>query len=122
VGQEYTPVQAPLPVRSLPDLGGGVLTRAHAGGAVRVTSLERCLVDLMHAPDHGGGWEEIWRSLEMVEYVDLAAVAEYALLLQSALTVARVGFFLEQHREEVDGGGASPRAPCSRTLRRSHAT
>ena len=38
--------------------------RPHAGGQVRVTSLERSLVDLLHSPEHGGGWEEIWRSLE----------------------------------------------------------
>ena len=99
-GQEFVGVQAPLPVRSLSDLGGGVLVRPHAGGTVRVTSLERCLVDLLHAPDHGGEWEEIWRSLEMVEFFDLKAVVEYTLRLRSALTAARVGFFLEQHREE----------------------
>lgn len=57
-------------------------------------------MDLLHAPDHGGEWEEIWRSLEMVEFFDLKAVVEYALRLRSALTAARVGFFLEQHREE----------------------
>ena len=99
-GLEFVGVQAPLPVRSLPDLGGCVLVRPHAGGTVRVTSLERCLVDLLHAPDHGGEWEEIWRSLEMVEFFDLKAVVEYTLRLRSALTTARVGFFLEQHREE----------------------
>jgi predicted transcriptional regulator of viral defense system len=93
-------VQAPLPVRAKPDFGGGVLVRPHAGGEVRVTALERCLVDLLHAPEQGGGWEEIWRSLEMVEFFDLDAVVEHALRLRSALTVARVGFFLEQHREE----------------------
>ena len=99
-GQEFVPVQAPLPVRSLPDFGGGVLVRPHMGGEVRVTTLERCLVDLLHASEHGGGWEEIWRSLEMVEFFDLRAVVEYTLRLRSALTAARVGFFLEQHREE----------------------
>jgi hypothetical protein len=62
-GQEFVPVQAPLPVRLLPDFGGGVLWRPHAGSEVRVTSLERCLVDLLHVPEQGGGWEEIWRSL-----------------------------------------------------------
>ena len=31
---------------------------------MRVTSLERTLVDLLHAPRHGGGWEETWRSLQ----------------------------------------------------------
>jgi hypothetical protein len=41
----------------------------------------------------------------MVEFVDVAAVVEYALRLGSAVTVARVGYFLEQHRDEllIDG-------------------
>lgn len=98
--QEFVPVQPPLPVRDLPDFGGSVVVRPHAGGEVRVTTLERSLVDLLHAPEHGGGWEEIWRSLEMVEFFDLGAVVEYTLRLRSALTAARVGFFLEQHHEE----------------------
>jgi predicted transcriptional regulator of viral defense system len=97
---EFSAVQAPQVTRALPDFGGGVLTRPHAGSDVRVTSLERGLVDLLHSPEHGGGWEEIWRSLEMVEYFDLEAVLEYTRLMGSALTAARVGFFLEQHREE----------------------
>lgn len=96
-GQEFVGVHVPAPVRALHDFGGGVLVRTHSGGEVRVTSLERCLVDLLHSPQHGGGWEEIWRSLEMVEYFDLAEVVRYTLLLGSALTVARVGFCLEQH-------------------------
>jgi hypothetical protein len=37
----------------------------------------------------------------MVEFFDLAAVVDYALRLGSALTSARVGFFLEQHREAL---------------------
>jgi len=100
-GQEFTAVQAPKVVRSLPDFGGGVMTRPHAGANVRVTTLERCLVDLLHSPEHGGDWEEIWRSLEMVEFFNLDAVFKYARLMGSALTMARVGFFLEQHRDEL---------------------
>jgi predicted transcriptional regulator of viral defense system len=95
---EFLPVQMPVALRALPDLGGGVVEKRHAGGVVRVTTLERALVDLLDAPDKGGGWEEIWRSLEMVEFFDLDAVVDYALKLGSAVTVARVGFFLEQHR------------------------
>lgn len=98
-GMEFVGVQAPRAVRDLPDFGGGVQLRPHAGGQVRVTSLERSLVDLLHAPEHGGGWEEIWRSLESVEFFNLDAVIEHTLQMGSALTVARVGFFLEQHRE-----------------------
>ena len=67
---------------------------------VRVASLERCVVDLLHTPEHGGGWEEIWRSLESIEFLDLGAVVELTLRMGSALTVGRVGFFLEQHREQ----------------------
>ncbi len=99
-GMEFVPVQAPPPVRSLPDFGGGVLTRRHAGGEVRVTTLERAFVDVLDAPDKGGGWEEILRSLDLVEFLDLDAVIEYTLRLESALTAARVGFVLEQHAEE----------------------
>jgi len=98
---EFAPVQAAVALRSLPDLGGEIVEGRHGGGIVRVTSLERTLVDVLSAPRKAGGWEEIWRSLEMTEFFDCDAIADYALKLGSALTVARVGFFLEQHREEL---------------------
>ncbi len=100
-GVEYVAVQAPRAVRDLADFGGGVEETHHADDSVRVMSLERTLVDLLHSPGHGGGWEEIWRCLEMVEFFDLDAVTEYVLRMRSALTVSRVGFFLEQHRERL---------------------
>ena len=98
---EFVPVQAPLALRLHPDLGGAVIEVRHAGGEVRVTTLERTLVDVLDAPEKAGGWEEIWRSLEMVEFFDLDAVVEYALKLGSALTVARVGFYLDEHRDTL---------------------
>lgn len=97
-GNELVAVAPPKAVRDLPDFGGGVVTESYAGGEVRVTTLERTLVDVLDDPALGGGWEEVWRSLEMVEYFDLDAVVQIA-LARSALTVARVGWFLEQHRE-----------------------
>ena len=100
-GSEFVPVPVPPPLRDGSDLGGGLVEKQRGGLGVRVTTLERTLVDVLHAPRHGGGWEEIWRSLEAVEFFDLDAVAEYALKLGSAVTVARVGFFLEQHREQL---------------------
>ena len=100
-GNEFFGVHPPRALRTLPDLGGGVVTESYAGGTVRVTTFERALVDLLDSPDLGGGWEEIWRSLEMIEYFDLDAVVTYTLKLGSALTAARVGFFLEQHRETL---------------------
>ena len=73
----------------------------HLGVRLHVTSLERTLVDVLHRPDLSGGWEEIWRSLEPVEYFNLDRVVEYVILLGNATTAAKVGFFLEQHRHTV---------------------
>lgn len=78
-----------------------VLTEERAGVKVRVTSLERTLVDVLDRPDLSGSWEDIWRSLESVEFFDLDKVVEYTILLGNGTTGAKVGFFLEQHREAL---------------------
>lgn len=100
-GLEFVPVKVPLSLRKLPTADLHVTEQRHAGGTVRVTTLERTLVDVLDTPANAGGWEEIWRSLEMVEFFDLDAVISYALKRESALTAARVGFFLDQHRETL---------------------
>ncbi|MCK4727608.1 MAG: hypothetical protein KAT27_01670 [Desulfobacterales bacterium] len=79
----------------------GLTVAERAGIDVRVTSLERTLVDVLDRPKLGGGWEEIWRSLESVEFFDLDQVVRYALLLGNATTIAKVGFYLEQHRDAL---------------------
>lgn len=79
----------------------GVLIAEHAGINLRVSSLERALVDTLDRPDLSGSWEEIWRSLESVEFFNLDKVIEYTLLLKNATTGAKVGFFLEQHRAQL---------------------
>ena len=98
---DFVPVLVPTALRKLPDLGGGLREERRQGLVVRVTGYERTLVDVLDLPGHGGGWEESWRSLEAIEFVDLDVVVDYALRLGSALTIARVGFFLEQHQEEL---------------------
>jgi predicted transcriptional regulator of viral defense system len=100
-GTEFVPVLLPAILRKRSDDGGEVIEERREGLAVRVTNHERTLVDVLHSPQHAGSWEEIWRSLESIDFVDLDSVAEYALRLESGITVARVGFFLEQHREEL---------------------
>ncbi len=98
---EFVPVLEPRALRETSDRGGGIETHRHAGGTARVTSLERTLVDVLDAPEKSGGLEEVWRSLELVEYFKLDAVVSYAARLQSAAAAARVGFFLEQHRQAL---------------------
>ena len=79
----------------------GVGTYNRSGVKIRVTNLERTFVDIMDRPDLAGGWEEIWRSLESIEFFDLDQVVEYVLLLKNATTAAKVGFYLEEHRESL---------------------
>jgi predicted transcriptional regulator of viral defense system len=79
----------------------GVTIGERLGVAVRVTALERTMVDLLDRPDLAGGWEEMWRSLESVEFFDLDQVVEYALMLENATTAAKVGFYLQTHREAL---------------------
>lgn len=98
---EYLPVRPPEQLAQFPDKGGGVSCVPNGGGMVRVSTCERAMVDVLHSPTLGGGWEEIFRSLSMVEFFDLNAVITYTLALDSALTTARVGYFLSANRERL---------------------
>ena len=77
----------------------GVTCHKRSGVDLRVTNIERTLVDVLDRPELTGSWEEIWRSLESIEFFDLEQVVTYTLILENATTAAKVGFFLEQHRE-----------------------
>jgi predicted transcriptional regulator of viral defense system len=79
----------------------GVEQAESQGEPLRVTSLERTMVDMLQRPDLSGGWKEVWRSLEMVEYYYLDKVIEYVELLGNSTTAAKVGMFLDQHREQL---------------------
>jgi predicted transcriptional regulator of viral defense system len=78
-----------------------VVTMERLGMELTVTSLERTIVDVLDRPNLSGSWEEIWRSLESVGFLDLDKVVAYTLLLENATTAAKVGFYLEQHRESL---------------------
>jgi predicted transcriptional regulator of viral defense system len=94
---------APIP-HSLKSKGKemfGVNRHKRLGVEIRVTNLERTFVDVLDRPDLSGSWEEIWRSLESVEFFDLDQVIEYVLILENATTAAKVGFYLDQHRESL---------------------
>jgi predicted transcriptional regulator of viral defense system len=79
----------------------GVSRHKRSGGELRVSNLERTLVDVLDRPELSGSWEEIWRSLSSIEFFDIEQIIEYVLLLGNATTAAKVGFFLEQHQEDL---------------------
>lgn len=101
-GKRFLGLAPPKPVATADQSIIGVHQTDRAGLPVQVTSLERTLVDVLDRPDLGGGWEEIWRSLETIEYFDLEEVVAYTRLLANATTAAKVGFFLEENRERLN--------------------
>lgn len=117
---QFRCVLFPKALRTSGQEGFEVKTGERAGLSVRTTSLERTFVDLLDRPDLGGSWEEIWRSLESIEYFNLNKVVEYALLLGNATTAAKVGFFLEQHKEALMVDDASLQALRDQRPRSPH--
>ena len=79
----------------------GVVEESYAGGAVRVATMERTLVDILVNPDLGGSWDEIWQSLARADCIDVEMVATYCQMLDNGAALrAKVGFFLDQHRRQ----------------------
>lgn len=97
----FRSVSFPRSLRRKKHIVFGVADSETAGVNIRVTSLERTLVDVLDRPDLGGGWEEIWRSLESVEFFNLETIIAYALILGNATMIAKVGFYLDQHRKAL---------------------
>jgi len=69
---------------------------------IKVTSLERTLVDALDRPEYSGGWEEIWQTAKHISILNFDKIIEYALSLDNATTIAKLGFFLEQHKAQLN--------------------
>lgn len=100
-GWRFRSVGLPKALQRADNLSFGIEEHDRSGHRVRVTGLERTLVDVLDRPDLCGGWEELWRSLEMVEFFELDQIVEYALLLDNATTVGKVGWYIELHRQSL---------------------
>ena len=70
------------------------------GQKVMVTGKERTLVEVLERPQYSGGFEETYRCLGKMPYFQPETVLEYLELRNHKSLYARVGFFLEQHRED----------------------
>jgi predicted transcriptional regulator of viral defense system len=98
---EIKQVRVPKSLRQKKNEMIGVESQERKGVTVKVTTFERTLVDMLDRPELTGSWEEVWRSLESIEYFDLDRVIEYVSLLENATTAAKVGYFLDKHRENL---------------------
>lgn len=98
---KYQAVAIPSTLKAAAEESFGVQSIDRLGQLVFVTTLERTLVDVLDRPYLCGSWEEIWLSLEGIEYLDMDQVLKYALFLANSTTIAKLGFFLETHRETL---------------------
>jgi predicted transcriptional regulator of viral defense system len=109
--------------KALRDAGNEVTeveSARRAGTDIRVTSLPRTMVDMLHRPRLCGGWRNVWRCLHGVDAVDVERVVRYALLLGNATTVAKVGFYLNKRRDVLGVDDASLAALQRHRPRRPH--
>jgi predicted transcriptional regulator of viral defense system len=97
-----------------------VMTINRQGLDVQVTDVERTVVDVLDRLEISGGWEEVLRSLEHVRVLDAPAASDYALRLGRASTAAKLGLFLQSHREELSEDSAVLRKLTAALPRRTH--
>lgn len=95
--REYVPVRPRAALRR--SKNEWVVGLARAGMEVRVTSLERTVVDILDRPDLSGGMEEVWRSLASVEALDFTELTQYAEIIARPLLTARLGYVLEANAQ-----------------------
>ncbi|NGX49345.1 MAG: hypothetical protein K940chlam5_00943 [Candidatus Anoxychlamydiales bacterium] len=96
-GNIYRAVSIPSP---LIEIEIGIVSINRLGLNIYLTSLERTFVDVLDRPYLCLSWEEICRSIDSIEYMDLDAILKYTSLLHKCTTAAVVGFFLEMHKEK----------------------
>ena len=94
--QHYRPICQPKVLIDKNQTLFGIETLQRNGMPIRVTSVERSVVDVLDRADLSGGWEEVTRSLDHLVTFDAQKVIDYTLLLNKAGLVAKVGYFLEQ--------------------------
>jgi predicted transcriptional regulator of viral defense system len=106
-GMRFLPVQAPKSLITAGNADFGSVNFDRRGLAVRASSLERTMVDILANPRFCGSWEEVWRSLDSIEFFDTNTIVTYVRLLGNATTAAKVGFYLHQNRKRLMVDSAS---------------
>lgn len=71
------------------------------GQKIVVTGRERTLVECLEKPQNCGGFEETYRSLEKIPFIQPDLLLSYLDIREQKNLYARIGFFLEQHRDDL---------------------
>jgi predicted transcriptional regulator of viral defense system len=83
----------------LKTLDVAVATAKVGGKALRVTDLERTIIDGIHKPKYCFGWENVASALSKVQKVNARRINKYLMELSVSSLFAKVGYTLEHFRE-----------------------
>lgn len=89
------------PPKGLIDTGSvdtEVIHMARSRDVIRVTSLERTVVDVLHKPKLSGGIEVVIRSLDRISVLNVESVVAYTMLFNKSKLTTLVGWWLDRHR------------------------
>lgn len=98
--QRYRAIYRPL--RKQKNEVGCIEVITLLGVDIRRTNLERTIVDVLDRPDISGGWEEVMRSLDRVTTFNVSRAVDYALSLNRASLVAKLGYFFDQRPDYLE--------------------
>jgi predicted transcriptional regulator of viral defense system len=87
-------VKTPLPEEI------GISTICYEGRSVRVTDLERTVIDCIHRPKYAQGWENVVHALSRVEGANWRRLIEYVKQYRTPSLVAKVGLILEHFKDQ----------------------
>lgn len=97
---KYYPVSHPAPLTKDNQQMFGTEKIERFGLRVRITGKERTVVDTLDRLDYVGGMEELRRCLEKIPYLDFEILESYLQHRDKKVLFAKVGFLLEQMRED----------------------
>lgn len=98
-GNWYQSVAVPtaLQKKKAPDILVDTINRQ--GVDIKVTNSARTFVDVLNRVELCGGWEEVYRSISNIAVLNVEHVIKYALMLNNARLIAKVGYFLSQRQD-----------------------
>ena len=100
-GRRFVPVKPRAPLRLLENSSAWTERMDRRGVEIRVTTIERTVVDVLDRPDLSGGVEEVWRSLAGVPAIDTESLEQDLFVLGNRTLVSKLGYCLETHRDEL---------------------
>lgn len=78
------------------------VTMDRQGVIIRLTDVERTVVDVLRRPEISGGADEVIQSLDLIQYLDPGKVVDYVDLLRNRTLAAILGWWLERRRAVIE--------------------